>query len=112
MELIIVDTPSGYKAYLKPKLTYGEFKHYKRATMSGIEYDTTAKVKMSASAIVDMEEAGVKTFLVKLVDPQGKELENPTDAINNIDNADAEVVTTKINELVGTLSPDKKKLNS
>jgi hypothetical protein len=111
-ERIIVETPNHYKAYIKPKLTYGEVKQIKRSSMSSVQYDpkTQGIASIDTSKLLDVQDVAMKLFLVKLLDPQGNELPDPVSKLDGLDAEDGEAIEEKISELTKELELTKKKV--
>ena len=118
MELIEFTTPSGYKAFIRPYLTYGQHRIIQGVILTGVKVDpTTQKQEFDASVIYRAQDEAVKILVDKIVDKDGKEYMG-FDAFNFIQtwsgNADGDALYKKVEEIgnissIATEAESKKK---
>jgi hypothetical protein len=106
-----VKTPNGYIASVTADLTYRQYTELQNILTSKMTVDpsTTAVNNISASVVQEANQKALTMLLVKLVDPQGKELPDPGNAINDIPAVDGIAISEKINEIWSNVSISKKK---
>ncbi len=95
-------TPSGHKAYVKPRLTYAEYRAVQRTLTSDYEIDpATKKIKYYGNAIYKSQDLAVKFLVQKIIDKDGKEYtgENILTVIGSWEVVDGEYLYTEIDKL-------------
>jgi len=112
MEQIELKTPGGYTVYIKPVLTYGQFIQLQKLIASQMKIDPSTNKVISEYEGAILFEANRKTmeFLVaKVIDPQGAEVTNVMEAIDNMPMEDGVAVSQKVNEISAQAQTPKKK---
>lgn len=122
IELSLPD--SGATVFMYETLTIGDSRKIQRTMMSEIKMDITADVeggdnkgsvtsdKISGAIVMDQQEAVLKLLIHKIVDKDGKTVENIEDFIYNLSLKDGRLVYKKVEDIDAgsTLSvSDKKK---
>ena len=116
MDLIELITPSGFKAYFKPFLTFGQRREIEKFTASKVEIDPLTqqpKNGISALSLYEGEDMVLKMLLDHIIiNDQTLTGEEAYLAVQNFENEeDGKVIYSKINEIVSSknLPTDKKK---
>ncbi len=114
MDPVEIITPSGYKVFLRSKLTFGEYRQIEKIQASVYEIDSkTRNLKYSATAIYDAEDYALKRLVQKIVDQDGKEYigDSILEFIDTWDKPDGDFLYKKINEITAgsSLPPQSKK---
>lgn len=112
MENIELKTSTGYIVHIKPELTYGQFIQIQKLIASQMKVDPdTNKITSEYEGAV-LFEANRKTMeflVVKVIDPQGVEMTNVMDAIDNMPLTDGMMLSEKVNEISAKASLPKKR---
>ncbi len=122
MEPIEFTTPGQYKVLIKPYLTYGEYKQIKQSIKDHIMVELSASGKaedikaedvkfqpISLASILSSNDIALKILVKKVADKDGKDLGDPTQAIDNMPIEDADAVVEKVNEITKAAELSKKK---
>jgi len=113
MDPIEYTTPSGHKVFIKPKLTFGQFRQIARIQVSSYTLDpATKKMSYDGGSIYNAEDYAFKCLVTKIVDNTGKEYTSELlNVINEWDKVDGDYIYEKINEATkgSTITPELKK---
>lgn len=113
MEPIELKTPSGYKVYLKPELTYGQYVTFQKIIASDMTVNPTtgASQDIKGSAVFEATDKVLEFLLVKILSSKGEELPAVAQTINDMPAKDGILVFKKINEITAEAGgePESKK---
>lgn len=122
MEPIEFVTPNNYKAYIKARLTFGEYNQIRSAVRKQMLIEFNANVEDAKAAVKDVKiqpisldslsstnEVAIKLLVTKITDAQGVDLGDPVTAIDNMPIEDGDAIYEKINEITAAAELSKKK---
>lgn len=97
-------TPNGYIVTLKPEVNYGQSLQIRQLFASQMSVDPKTKEVKGGDAIqgsVAMEvlRKNMEFLIVKIVNPEGVEMTNKLEAIDNMPRSDGIALENKVNEL-------------
>lgn len=110
METIKLTTVHGYVAEITRTLQYSQFKSIQQVIQSKMVVDpTTQKVDgLKGDVLIEANEKALAVLLVKLTGPDGVEISNPSQGINELPFEDGIEINDKVQE-VWTLAMTPKK---
>lgn len=103
MENLELKTPSGYTITIKSDLTYGQFNELTQMIAGEMKFDVQTKQLISSEVegkiVFAAQEKAKEMLIVKIVDPQGNEVTNKIEAINEMPREDGEMITKEVNRI-------------
>jgi len=112
MEYIELKTPGGYKVYLKPKLSWGEFQDLQEYVAAQIKIDPStqqAKNDITGDVLYVGSRKAMEMLVVKILLPDGTEATDIAKTLHEMDIPDGQCIKDKIDELTKDLKIDKKR---
>lgn len=111
MEPIELTTPHGYKVYLKPELTYGEYSTFQKMLAQDMTLDplTGKSQEIKGSAVFDATEKVLEFLIVKILDPKGEEVAPNKASVDAMPAKDGMAVFAKVNEITAEAGVDDSK---
>lgn len=114
MEPIEVVTSQGYKVYIKPKITFGDYEAIQDYINSFMSYNVETN-KPNPITISMLQAGNKKAFellVVKVLLPDGTQAPNPLKAIYDFEPADGKLIKDKVDEIYESSKlPKKNEIN-
>lgn len=117
MDNITITTPTGWKAVLKPFMTFGDKRQLERVWAETMTLDaSTQQTQVSGKALYDAQDKAVELMVTELIAPDGSGSTTTPDAIlakiMELPEADGRAIYDKINELTASSIPAGQKKGS
>ncbi len=97
-------TPNGYIVTLKPEVNYGESVQITKLLASQMSVDPKTKVvkggeMIQGSLAMEVIRKYMDFLVIKIISPEGVEMTNKMEAIDNMPKSDGIALEKKVNEL-------------
>lgn len=113
MDTITVTTPSGYTAYIRSALTFGQYTAIQEVLLASMKIDPNTKTVslIDGLSTVRASRKAVECLVEKIVDKNGTTLSGgPIEAMYDMAVDDARVILEKVNEIRLSSEVTKKNL--